>query len=115
MCWACEESSVALATYAKQKTYIEVSTEEDFKTVTDKNGNEDIAFIIKAAGLGKAGKEYFKECLDLTENVIENGEIVKAKMFLEYFREGLRLPNVNLKTRQIKGGILLTPGDFKIN
>lgn len=115
LCWACEESSVALATYAKQKTYIEVSTEEDFKTVTDKNGNEDIAFIIKAAGLGKAGKEYFKECLDLTENVVENGEIVKAKMFLEYFREGLRLPNVNLKTRQIKGGILLTPGDFKIN
>lgn len=116
LCWACEESSVALATYAKQKTYIEVSTEEDFKTVTDKEGNEDIVFIIKAAGLGNNGKEYFKYCLDLYEDETdENGEIVNPKMYLEYFRSGLTLANVNLKTKQIKGGILLTPGDFKIN
>lgn len=108
LCWACEESSVALATYAKQKTYIEVSTEEDFEEVTDKEGNPDVAFIMKAAGMCSNGKDYFKHCLDL-DNKDDD------KLWLEDFRSGLVLPNVNLKTKQIKGGILLVPSDFKLS
>ena len=108
LCWACEESSVALATYAKQKTYIEVSTEEDFEEVTDKDGNPDITFIMKAAGMCSNGKTYFKQCLDLDSKD-------EDKLWLEDFRSGLVLPNVNLKTKQIKGGILLVPSDFELS
>lgn len=108
LCWACEESSVALATYAKQKTYIEVSTEENFKPVTDKNGNPELAFILKAAGLGQNGKKYFKDCIDLDVKD-EN------KLYIEDFRSGLVLVGVNLKTKQIKGGILLVPADFELS
>lgn len=138
LCWACEESSVALATYAKQKTYIEVSTEEDFKTVTDKKGNPDIAFVMKGAGLSDNGKQFFMDCMDL-DTTDQNKVFVRdentgkvyseddkhvakltrttrlSKLYLDNYRAGLTLHNVNLKAKQIKGGILLVPDDFSLN
>lgn len=103
--WACEESSCAAATYAKQKTYIEVATEEDFKTVTDEDGNPGYNLIIKAAGLGKMGKNMFTKRLMADEN----------PLYLDDFKSGLKIEKSNLKAKQIKGGIVLVPSDFKIS
>lgn len=106
--WACEESSCAYATYAKQKTYIEIATEEDFKTVTDKEGNPSYSLIIKAAGLGKEGKNLFTDRLFLDRED-------PRKVYLDQFRPGLKLAKANLKAKQIKGGIVLVPSEFKLS
>lgn len=106
--WACEESSCAYATYAKQKTYIEIATEEDFKTVKDKQGNPTYNLIIKAAGLGKEGKSLFTDRLFLEEDD-------PKKVYLDQFRPGLKLARANLKAKQIKGGIVLVPSEFKLS
>lgn len=103
--WACEESSCAAATYAKQKTYIEIATEEDFETVKDKEGNDSYNLIIKAAGLGKNGKDKFVSRLMSEEN----------PLYLDDFKSGLKIANSNLKAKQIKGGIILVPSDFKLS
>ena len=108
--WACEESSCAFATYAKQKTYIEIATEEDFKTVT--KSKEDSTpwynLIVKAAGLGKEGKKVFTDRLFLDEKD-------PNKVYLEDFRPGLKIKKANLKAKQIKGGIVLVPSEFKLS
>lgn len=106
--WACEESSCAYATYAKQKTYIEVATEEDFETVTDKDGNPTYNLIMKAAGLGKNGKQMFIDRLDIDPKD-------KRKLYLDDFRTGLKLERGNLKAKQIKGGVILIPTEFKLS
>lgn len=106
--WACEESSCAYATYAKQKTYIEVATEEDFKTVTDKEGNMTYNLIVKAAGLGKEGKNLFTDRLFLDTDD-------PNKVYLDQFRPGLKLDRANLKAKQVKGGIVLVPSEFKLS
>lgn len=103
--WACEESSCAAAVYAKQKTYIEIATEEDFETVTDKDGNMSYKVIMKAAGLGSKGKDKFLSRLMNEEN----------PLYLDDFKSGLKIANSNLKAKQIKGGIILVPSDFKIS
>lgn len=108
--WACEESSCAFATYAKQKTYIEIATEEDFETVTKSKEDKSPWFkvIIKAAGLGKEGKKKFVDGIFLEDND-------PNKLHLEDFRPGLKLKNSNLKAKQIKGGVLLVPSEFKLS
>ena len=106
--WACEESSCAYATYAKQKTYIEVATEEDFEQVKDKDGKPSYKLIVKAAGLGKEGKKMFTDRLFLDHNH-------KKKMYIDYFKSGLELKRANLKAKQVKGGIVLVPSVFKIS
>lgn len=108
--WALEESSCAFATYAKQKTYIEIATEEDGNIVTKSKEDKTPWYkvIVKAAGLGKKGKDKFVEHL-----FMEEGE--KGKVYLEDFRSGLKIESCNLKAKQIKGGVLLVPSDFKIS
>ena len=108
--WACEESSCAYAIYAKLKTYIEVATEEDFKTVTkSKEDNTPwYKLIVKAAGLGKEGKQLFTDRLFLDKKD-------PAKVYLDQFQPGLRIEKANLKARQVKGGIVLTPSEFKLS
>lgn len=106
--WACEESSCSYAVYCKQKTYIEVATEEDFKTVKDDDGNPSFNLIMKAAGLGDAGKQLFLDRLFLDEDD-------KKKMYLDYFKPGLKLARANLKSKQVKGGIVLVPSEFKLS
>ena len=106
--WACEESSCSYAVYAKQKTYIEVATEEDFETVTDKEGNMSYKLIMKAAGLGKEGKNIFLDRLFLDKTD-------PRKLYLDQFRPGLKLSKANLKAKQIQGGIVLVPSEFKLS
>lgn len=107
--WDCEESSCAYAIWAKLKTYIEVATEESFKQITkSKEDNTPwYKLIVKAAGLGKEGKKLFTDRLFL-EN--DNPD----KVYLDQFQPGLKIENANLKARQVKGGIVLTPTEFKL-
>lgn len=107
-CWDVEVSRAAVATYAKQKTYIEVATEESFEPVVDKEGNPSYNIIMKAAGLSQAGKDIFTECLLLDENN-------KDKTYLNDFKPGLQINNCNLKATNIKGGILLKKSDFRLS
>lgn len=108
--WDLEESSCAYAIYAKLKTYIEISTESDFETVTKSKEDDTPWFklIVKAAGLGKAGKKIFTDRLFL-DRKDEN------KLYLDQFQPGLEIENANLKARQVKGGIVLTPSSFRLS
>lgn len=106
--WDCEESSCAYAIYAKLKTYIEISCESSFEKITDKEGNPDFKVIAKAAGLSKEGKKIFTDRLFLDKDD-EN------KVYLDQFQPGLCIENANLKARQVKGGIVLTPSEFKLS
>lgn len=108
--WALEESSCAFSTWAKQKTYVEIATAEDGKTVTKSKEDKTPWFnvIVKAAGLGKQGKQTFVDHL-----FMERDE--PGKVYLEDFRSGLKIKACNLKAKQIKGGVLLVPSDFKIS
>lgn len=108
--WACEESSCAFATYAKQKTYIEIATEEDFETVTKSKKDNTPWFnvIMKAAGLGKEGKNMFLDRMFLDRDD-------ELKVYIDDFRPGLQLERANLKAKQVKGGIVLVPSEFKLS
>lgn len=107
-CWDVEVSKCAAATYAKQKTYIEVATEESFEPVLDKAGNPSYNIIMKAAGLSDNGKNIFQQALLLNPDD-------KEKVYLNDFKPGLQIFNCNLKAKQIKGGVLLTKSDFKLS
>lgn len=107
-CWDVEVSKCGISTYAKQKTYIEVATEESFEPVVDKDGNPRYNIIMKAAGLSQAGKDIFTECLLLDENH-------KDKTYISDFKNGLVIFNCNLKATNIKGGILLKKTDFRLS
>lgn len=107
-CWDAEVSRAAVATYAKQKTYIEVATEESFEAVVDKEGNPSYNIIMKAAGLSQAGKDIFTDCLLLDKDH-------KDKTYLNDFKPGLQINNCNLKATNIKGGILLKKSDFRLS
>lgn len=103
-CWDVEVSKCAVATYVKQKTYMEFATEESFKKVLDKKGNESYNIIMKAAGLSDKGKKTFKKAL-LSPS---------SKIFVDDFRRGFEMKGCNLKKKQIKGGALLCKDDFKL-
>lgn len=107
-CWDVEVSKCAVATYAKQKTYIEVATEESFEKVVDKEGNPSYNFIMKAAGLSKNGKDIFHQAL-----LLNPGQ--KGKLYVNDFKPGFEMIGVNLKAKQIKGGVLLSKSDFKLS
>lgn len=104
-CWKAEVSRAAVATYAKQKTYIEVATEEDFEKVLDKDGKESYNIIMKAAGLSDNGKNKFQQAL------LNPTDPTK----LNDFKPGLKIAKCNLKAKQIKGGVLLEKCDFKLS
>lgn len=107
-CWDVEVSKCVACTYAKQKTYIEIATEESFEPVVDKEGNPSYNIIMKAAGLSDNGKNIFQEALLLDSDDVD-------KRYLNDFKPGLQINNCNLKARQIKGGVLLTKSDFKLS
>lgn len=121
--WDIEVSRGVLATYVKQKTYIEISTEESFKKVLDKDGNESYNIIMKAAGLSDNGKSIFKQALllnptakNVTIKVGENeDEYVVSKVFINDFKPGFGIDKCNLKARQVKGGVLLCKDDFHLS
>lgn len=106
-CWDVEVSKCAIATYAKQKTYIEFATEESGEIVLDKDGNESYNIICKAAGLSDNGKNIFIKALmrDDPDN----------PSYVNDFKPGLIIRNCNLKAKQIKGGVLLVKSDFRLS
>lgn len=130
--WDCEISKGAVATYVKQKTYLEIATEESFKPVDPKkcdyiidNGEKVwYDFIMKAAGLSSTGKEVFRHSVLLdpsqTEPVEveigENKDTFKiSKLYFNDFRPGFGIKKCNLKCKQIQGGVLLVKDDFSLN
>lgn len=119
--WDCEVSKGAIATYVKQKTYIELSTEESFKPVLDKDGNESYNLIIKAAGLSDNGKEVFRQALllgpsDKNVDIKVGDDTYKlSKLYINDFKPGFGMEGVNLKAKQIKGGVLLARDNFSLS
>lgn len=119
--WDAEVSKGAVATYVKQKTYIEISTEESYKKVVDENGNQSYNIIIKAAGLSDNGKEIFKQALLLGPKdkhktvTINDNEYQISKLYINDFGPGLSIAKCNLKAKQVKGGVLLYRDNFSLN
>lgn len=109
-CWDVEVSKCAVATYAKQKTYLEIATEESGEKVLDKDNNQTYNIICKAAGLSDMGKGSFIKAL------INRPEGDRAKpVYVNSFKRGLIIRQCNLKSRQIKGGVLLIKSDFVLS
>lgn len=120
--WKAEVSKGAVATYVKQKTYIEVATEEDFEEVVDKEGNKSYNFIMKAAGLSSLGKNVFLQALlldptskDVKIEVDGNTFEFPFKLHINDFKSGFGIAKCNLKAKQIKGGVLLCKDDFHLS
>ena len=114
--WDMEVENGLVGTWVKQKTYIEVAENLDKKT--GKPYNE---YIIRAAGLSDNGKNILKQALllDRSKNntIVKNGDddYKVSKLFINDFRPGFGMKGVNLKAKQIKGGVLLTKDDFSLN
>ena len=105
-CWDIEVSKCAIASYAKQKTYLEFSVEESGEKVLDKDGNQTYNIICKAAGLSDNGKDIFIKALMNDEN--------PRNTYINMFKPGLCIRKCNLKSKQIKGGVLLVKSDYKM-
>lgn len=117
LCWKME-STWDKALFVRQKTYIEHVTCSNRKPV-------DPFYIVKCAGMSARSKDLFVKSIDETFDVKrltkqERKKYTQAelrfllkKRSIEDFRTGLTIPGT-LKARNIKGGVLLSPVDFKI-
>lgn len=124
----CEVSNGVVATWVKQKTYIEVAIvdkrkddEEQHELTLDNGEKVCYDIICKAAGLSGRGKEVLEQALLLAPSIdkkkieIDDDDYEIVKMYVEDFRPGFRLNGVNLKLHQVIGGPLLKPDDFSLN
>lgn len=117
LCWKLE-STWDKALFVRQKTYIEHVTHSDRKPVNP-------FYDVKCAGMSAKSKELFVKSMDESFNVKQLSKeqrkkytqaelrFLSRKRTIEDFRAGLIVPG-SLKARNIKGGVLLTPVDFKI-
>ena len=85
-CWD-HESEWDEAVFIRQKTYME------------KIGGE---WVIKAAGMNEATKEYFKD------------SIAEGVVTAQDFKLGLKIDGFKLMPKAVKGGVLLVPSKFEI-
>lgn len=111
-CWKLE-AQWDVATFTRQKTYIEHVTHENLKPIDKPYYN------IKCAGMPAKCKELFrrsmmqelpKEDEKLTE---EEKQFITTKRTLADFKQGLIVPS-KLLPKRIQGGILLTPTTYEM-
>lgn len=113
--WDIEVKEGVIGRWEKQKTYIEVVKD------LDKEGKVVYNQIIKSAGLSDNGKAVLSKALSLDPSLkktvvnIDDDEYEVPKMYVDDFTSGLRLKKVNLKAKQVKGGVLLVKDDFSLN
>lgn len=111
-CWKLE-AQWDIATFTRQKTYIEHVTHENLKPIDKPYYN------IKCAGMPERCKELFRRSMmqelpqeneKLTE---EEKHFIRTKRTLSDFKQGLVVPS-KLLPKRIQGGILLTPTTYEM-
>lgn len=111
-CWKLE-SCWDIATFTRQKTYIEHVTHEDLKPI------EQPYYNVKCAGMPQKCKDLFIKSMegyvptetdDYTEDELD---FLQTKRTLEDFREGLKIPG-KLMPKRIRGGVLLVDTTYEM-